>query len=62
MKYTGNKSENKKQSHHRRLSYCNQLDNGFPLYFNYDNDTTLTFNSTPASDIAVVGTQRFDLC
>ena len=36
--------------------------NGFPLYVNYANDTTLTSNSTPASAIAAVGTQWFPLC
>ena len=37
--------------------YCNQSHHGIPLYFNYDNDTTLISNSTPTSAIAVVGTQ-----
>ena len=39
-----------------------QSDHGLPLYFNYDNDTTITLDSTSASAIAVIGMQQFPLC
>ena len=44
------------------LSYFNQSDQGLPLYYNYDNDTTLIPDSTSVSAIAVMETHQFLLC
>ena len=55
-------AKNKHNHIHIPLLSDDNSHNVLPIYINYANDTTLTSKSTPASAIAVLGTQWFPLC